>query len=83
MMPAAATIKPRMAIATYLPHLREPKPGFPTDPMEIAAQLADGLILLDQCRARNVAPSPDLLEYVDFLLEMVEELEFYGHIHSA
>lgn len=72
-----------MALATYLPQITEPRPGFPTDPLEIASQLADGLLLLEQCRARNVSSSHELLEYVDYLLELVEQLEFYHHIHAA
>lgn len=72
-----------MALATYVPQIAEPKPAYTTDPMEIASQLAEGLLLLEQCRSQNLSASKDLLDYIDWLLELVEELQFYGRIATA
>lgn len=72
-----------MAIATYVPQIGDVKPACVTDPMEIASQLAEGLLLLEQCQARHLSASQDLLDYVDWLLALVEELQCYGRIAAA
>lgn len=72
-----------MALATCVPQIETSKPAYVTDPMEIASQLAEGLLLLEQCHAKGLTPSRDLLDYIDWLLEFVEELQFYGRIAAA
>lgn len=76
-----------MALPSYPdrsgPEVTGSKPPYVTDPMDIASQLAEGMLLLEQCQARNLSPSQDLLDYIDWLLELVEELQFYGRIATA
>lgn len=53
------------------------------DPMELALQLSDALAVLDQCRARNINPGDDFLDFIDSLLCQVDMMEVFGRIHAA
>jgi hypothetical protein len=72
-----------MDLGAYQGQFAGSKPAYVTDPLEISSQLAEALLLLEQCQARSLAPSQDLLDYIDSLLELVEELQFYGRIAAA
>ncbi len=45
------------------------------DMLALAAQLADALHILTQCKARNVPLSNEFLAYVDDLTEEIEALQ--------
>lgn len=53
------------------------------DPLELASQLADALAVLDQCRARNISPGDEFLDFLDALLTEVDMMEIVGRIHAA
>lgn len=53
------------------------------DPLEVAAQLADALTMLEVCRARDVKPTEEFLDYIDSLLCEVDLMELFGRIHAA
>ena len=72
-----------MATAAQLPFSEIFRTAAQRDPLELAAQLADSLQLMEQCDARNVQPTEEFVEYVDSLLDQVELMEIFGRIHAA
>lgn len=53
------------------------------DPLELVMQLSDALAVLDQCRACNINPGDEFLDYIDSLLCQVDMMEVFGRIHAA
>ena len=53
------------------------------DPLQLALQLSDALAVLEQCRARNISPGDEFLDFIDSLLCQVDMMEVFGRIHAA
>jgi hypothetical protein len=72
-----------MITGTQEPFSREFQAATQQDPLELAAQLSDALAMLEQCRARNMDPGEEFLDFVDFLLCEVDMMEIFGRVHAA
>lgn len=72
-----------MIAATQSPLAKEFRAATEHDPLELAAQLSDALAVLEQCRARNINPGEEFLDFIDSLLCEVDMMEVFGRIHAA
>lgn len=72
-----------MIDATQMPITPECRIAVESDPFEVAAQLSEALAMLEICRARDVKPTEEFLDYIDSLLCEVDLMELFGRIHVA